>query len=236
MTAIANFSSTNTDPKAQIIPASNFLLGVPVNILIAYYDGIPTTDPFSMFNVTLKTQSFNSFVQSLGIDNLQSNQRGTFNTVSLQRYTPAVLAQIANQTQFWGKQSTANSATFISYDIEPFLNYSQFAKDAAWPHKNNALPLNLYFSWTDAGKDEFWKEAMLESSRVIADTARDEGQDLGELLLYPNYAMSRNPVEALYGGNEGRIEELRRRYDPVSWVKCEMSFNADFGSRRMLCF
>jgi hypothetical protein len=78
---------------------------------------------------------------------------------------------------------------------------------------------------------------MLESSRVIADTARDEGQDLGELLLYPNYAMVRNPVGALYGGNEGRIEELRRRYDPVScaaWGIFEV--DADFGSRMMLCF
>lgn len=58
---------------------------------------------------------------------------------------------------------------------------------------------------------------MLESSRVITETARAEGQNVGDLLLYPNYAMVENPVERLYGSeNAERIEELRRRYDPVS--------------------
>lgn len=173
-----------------------------------------------MFNTTLKTQSFNSFVQSLGVSNLQAGQRGTFNTVSLESYTPAVLEQIANQTEFWGKQSLLHSGTFISFDIEPFLNYSQFARDAAWPHTNNALPLNLYFSWTNPAKDGFWKRAILEASRVIEETARQEGQGVGELLLYPNYAMVENEVGRVYGegdGNLERIEEVRRRVDPVSF-------------------
>lgn len=218
--AIADFSANNQDPKAQIIPTINYLLGIPTNILLAFYDGIPSYDPFSMFNQTMKTQSFNSFVQSLGISNIQANQRGTFNTVSLESYTPAILAQIANQTEFWGKQSLLNSGTFISYDVEPFLNYSQYAKDAAWPHTNNALPLNLYFSWTNPLSDGFWRNAILESSRVIRETARAEGQKVGDLLLYPNYAMKEgNSVESLYGGggNVERIEAIRRRIDPVSF-------------------
>ncbi|CZT19406.1 related to 6-hydroxy-D-nicotine oxidase [Ramularia collo-cygni] len=216
--AIANFSASNHDPKAQIIPTINSLLGgaIPTNILLAYYDGIPSYDPFSMFNVgSLKEQSFNDFVQSLGVSNLQANQRGAFNTLSLQAFTPGVMDQIANQTKFWGGQSLLHSGTFISFDVEPFLAYSQFAKSAAWEHGDNALPLFLFFSWENVKEDEFWREAMLESCRVIAETAKGEGQDVDGLLLYPNYAMKMgNRVERLFGGNLGRIEEVRRRIDP----------------------
>ena len=215
LNAIADFSANNKDPKAQIIPAVNYLLGIPINILLAYYDGIPSTDPFPMFNVTLQNQTFNSFVQSLGVDQLQAGQRGTFNTVSIAKYSEAVLAQIGNQSTYWGKAAGLNSGTFISYDIEPFLDYSQYAKDAAWPHTNNALPLNLYFSWTDPSKDAFWQKAILESSAVIAETARQDGQDLDSLLLYPNYAFNAYPIEKLYGSSSvARLRALQKKYDP----------------------
>lgn len=218
MAAVADFAANNKDPKAQMIPLSNYVLGVPLNILIAYYDGIPAAgvDPFRMFNQTLKNQTFNSFIKSLDITNVQYGQRGGFNTVSLERYSPAVLAQIANQTAHWGGLSTANSATFLSYQIEPFVNYSQYARDSAWYHGNHPQLLNLFFSWTDPTKDAFWRNAQLESARIIKDVARAEGQKVDELLLYPNYAAVGNPVKDIYGCNVGRIEELRRKYDPVS--------------------
>ena len=213
--AIADFSANNKDPKAQIIPAVNYLLGAPINILLAYYDGIPSYDPFRMFNVSLQKQTFNSFVQSLGVDALQAGQRGTFNTVSLQKYSEAVLVQVRNQSTYWGKSAVLNSGTFISYDIEPFLDYSKYAKDAAWPHTTNALPLNLYFAWTDPSKDTYWQNAILESSAVIAATAKQDGQNLDSLLLYPNYAFNAYPAERLYGStNVARLLALQRKYDP----------------------
>jgi hypothetical protein len=133
----------------------------------------------------------------------------------VQAFTPAVLTQIKNQTEFWGRKALLQTGTFISYDIEPFLPYSQFAKDAAWRHTDDGLPMNLYFAWLNPLEDDFWRKALLESSAMIADAARQDGQDVDSLYLYPNYALKENPSERLYPAeNLARLRQLKQKYDP----------------------
>ncbi|EGP86177.1 uncharacterized protein MYCGRDRAFT_110145 [Zymoseptoria tritici IPO323] len=215
--AIADFSNNVKDPKASIIPTVNWVLGVPFTTVLAYYDGIPEGDPFSMFNATsnYKKQSFNEFIKSQSISRLAGNQRGAFNTASLQKITPNVLAQVKNQSEFWSRKAPAHAGTFLSIDVEPFEPYSQYAKDAAWRHEKNELPLYLFFGWQNPLEDDFWRAALLESCEMIANAARQEGQQIDDMLLYPNYALNEIPSERLFGAeNLARLRELKGKWDP----------------------
>lgn len=199
-----------------------------------------------MFNATsnYKKQSFNEFIKSQSISRLAGNQRGAFNTASLQKITPNVLAQVKNQSEFWSRKAPAHAGTFLSIDVEPFEPYSQYAKDAAWRHEKNVsrhslvegvaqpaclpllccaetanihqeLPLYLFFGWQNPLEDDFWRAALLESCEMIANAARQEGQQIDDMLLYPNYALNEIPSERLFGAeNLARLRELKGKWDP----------------------
>jgi hypothetical protein len=80
---------------------------------------------------------------------------------------------------------------FFSYDVEPFLpSMTNRSKDAAYPHSDYLIPLNLYFAWLGESNDKFYTDAMKESTRVIRDQAIAEGQDIAgaKQIKYPNYA------------------------------------------------
>lgn len=216
------FSENNTDPKAQIIPSFNFVLGGVGSATLAFYDGpYPASDVFAAFNESKlksfsdewKTRDLSDLVRSSPV-NLTANNRGVYHTVSLQRYSLNLLNIILNETTYYGQQSLLHEGTFVSYDVEPFLPYSQYAKDSAWPHKTNALPLNLYFGWTGEWNDEYWHNAIMRSAKVISDAAKAEGQDLSEMYLYPNYVIAGTDAEEMYGPNLEKLRELRKKYDP----------------------
>ena len=224
--AIANatldFSNNNKDPKAQIIPTFNFILGQPGVVLLGFYDSPSApADVFAAFDSPQvhtftddwKTRSLLDLVKSAPSD-LQSGQRGAFHTVSLEKYSKPLLDLIISELKYYGGQTLLHSGTLISYDVEPFLPYSQYAQDAAWPHKTNALPLNLYFAWTNPAEDEFWTNAIKASANKIAAQARSEGQNLDDMYLYPNYAITGTPSDQLYGPNLGRLSQLRKQFDP----------------------
>lgn len=108
-----------------------------------------------------------------------------------------------------------HSGTLISYDVEPFLNYQDYAQDAAWPHSAGGLPLNLYFAWVDPLDDAFWHKQMLDSVAFLAQVAEAEGQDLSPYYLYPNYALAENPSTALFGEtNLAKLEAVKKEIDP----------------------
>ncbi|SNX85507.1 related to 6-hydroxy-D-nicotine oxidase [Melanopsichium pennsylvanicum] len=220
--ATFNFSENSKDSKAQILPTFNYVLGQPAVILLAFYDApTPTTDAFAAFSKDQaraftddwKTRSILDLVKSAPSD-LQAGQRGAFHTVSLQKYSKSLLNLIVSELKYYGSQAFLHSGTLISYDVEPFLPYSRYAQDAAWPHKTNALPLNLYFAWTNPLEDEFWTKAIKASANKITAQAKSEGQNLDDLYLYPNYAITGTPSEQLYGPNLGRLSQLKERYDP----------------------
>ncbi|EPQ26170.1 uncharacterized protein PFL1_06377 [Pseudozyma flocculosa PF-1] len=221
--ATYDFSENNKDPKAQVITTLNHVgLVGPGAILLAIYDGDPgSTNPFAAFDKVpsqkllgdFKTQSFNDAISGVP-SGLQAGHRGLFHSVMFQRYSKPLLDQIQNQTLFWGKKGLLRSQTLVSYDIEPFLSFKDKTKDAAWPHSNDALPLNLYAAWDNPADDAFWHSAMKESARVLADQARAEGQKVDDLWLYPNYLIADTPVEKIFGPNLGRLRQVKRKYDP----------------------
>ncbi|KAJ1022081.1 hypothetical protein NDA18_005315 [Ustilago nuda] len=220
--ATLDFSENSKDPKASVLPTFNFILGQPGVIVLCFYDApTPAANTFAAFDKTRartftddwKTRSILDLVKSAPSD-LQSGQRGAFHTVSLEKYSKPLLDLIVSELKHYGSQSFLHSGTLVSYDVEPFLPYSQYAQEAAWPHKTNALPLNLYFAWTNPAEDAFWTDAIKKSAAKISAQARAEGQNLDNLYLYPNYAIAGTPSSELYGPNLNRLSQLKKRFDP----------------------
>lgn len=151
--------------------------------------------------------------------NATGGTRGLFHSISVQKFSLPLLQQIANQSAYWGTRPL-RSGLFISYDVEPFLqNWANNAdgkgKTGAWPHDKSPLPLNIYFAWTSPLDDGFYRDAALESARVLRDFARAEGQDLEGLYIYPNYALAGTPSAQVYGTESAlRLTSLKKVYDP----------------------
>ncbi|EST04759.1 FAD linked oxidase, N-terminal [Kalmanozyma brasiliensis GHG001] len=220
--ATLDFSENSKDPKASLLPTFNYLLA-PGVIALAFYDGPnPPAGTFRQLEDTTKvrplvdgwkTQSQTQLTKGIPSD-LNGNQRGAFHTVSLQKYSKELLDLIIAESKKYGAIAPLRSATLISYDVEPFLPYSQYAKDAAWPHNTNALPLNLYFAWTNPLEDTFWQNAMKTSAAKITALARQQGQNLDDQYLYPNYALRDTPLSSLYGPNLARLQAIKKANDP----------------------
>ncbi|KAK7045244.1 FAD-binding PCMH-type domain-containing protein [Favolaschia claudopus] len=183
-----------TDPKAAILPTFNFLLGEVGVSHIMFYDG--PTPPAGIFDDFLaiphftkdvSTRSFSSLVKA-SPSNATTGARGAFHTVSLLEYTPNMLNAILNESVFWGTHLAPFGATFISYDIEPFLStlytHSPPSSPSAYPpHPRPRLRLHP-------------PQPLLRL-------------DIAGAALYPNYALAGTPVARLYGGNLGRLREVK---------------------------
>jgi hypothetical protein len=94
-------------------------------------------------------------------------------------------------SQYWGTIGALHGATFISYDVEPFLpSMNARSEGGAYPHDDYLIPLNLYFAWQGSLNDDFFIGALKESTRVIFNQAVAEGQDIAgaKQIKYGNYA------------------------------------------------
>ncbi|KJZ71854.1 hypothetical protein HIM_08782 [Hirsutella minnesotensis 3608] len=219
--AVADFSANNTDPKAQIIPTFNTIVGQPGVSLLGFYDGPDPGTSLNTFNGPAKTftndwrvRPFPDFVRSTPA-NATANLRGLFHTVSLKEYSLPIMQQIANQSQFWGTRPL-RSGVFISYDVEPFNSdwARKTSTDAAWPHDNSPIPLNIYFAWVNPLDDDYYREAALESARLLNALADSEGQNVAQYALYPNYALYGSNAARVFGANAPRLARLKHQYDP----------------------
>ncbi|KAJ7642602.1 FAD-binding domain-containing protein [Mycena polygramma] len=222
--AVANFAHNVTDPKAAVIPTYNYLLGQPGISNVIFYDG--PTPPAGIFDEFLaikhltedvSTRDFVSLVQSAP-SNATSGTRAAFHTVSLIEYTPTLITAILNESIFWGEQLSLAGATFISYDIEPFLPslYSHSTSASAYPPSRaiGYVPLNLYFAWVDPLADDLFHSALLQSAQHIMDVAVGEGQAIADAPLYTNYALYDTPLERIYGDNVARLKAIKAAVDP----------------------
>ncbi|CAE6480866.1 unnamed protein product [Rhizoctonia solani] len=223
--ATVNFAQKVKDPKAAIIPTFNFILEQPGVSLLMFYDG--TTPPAGIFDefqsIThftsdVKTRSFTSLVQASPA-NATYGLRGAFNTVALKNYSQPIIDQVLDQCKYWGKQASLRLKTdlFISYDVEPFLpSMNARSKGGAYPHDDFLMPLNLYFAWVGSLDDEWFLNALDESTRVIREQAIAEGQDIAgaKQIKYGNYAAAAEDLSSIYGSNLGRVKELKQKYDP----------------------
>ena len=55
---------------------------------------------------------------------------------------------------------------------------------------------------------------MHQSAARIRDVAIEDGQDITNAPLYPNYALFDTPLSDMYGGNVDKLRALRQRVDP----------------------
>ncbi|QRW25529.1 FAD-binding domain protein [Rhizoctonia solani] len=162
--ATADFVANVTDPKAGIITTYNFLLGQPGVSLLMFYDG--PTPPAGLFDRFTSIPHFTSDVS-------------TRSFLSLVGVSPSD-ATYGFRFGF-----------FISYDVEPFLpSMTKRSKGGAYPHDDFLAPLNLYYAWVGEEHDEWYQEALEESTRSIREQAIAEGQDIGgsKQIKYGNYA------------------------------------------------
>ncbi|KAG6872962.1 hypothetical protein C0995_004716 [Termitomyces sp. Mi166 len=224
-TAIVNFSSTVTDPKAAIIATYNFLLGQPGILLLVFYDG--PEPPATIFDDFLtvphltndvSTRDFASFVEGIP-SNATSGQRAIFQSVSLTEYTPAILDAIYNETVFWGSRLSLLSGSFISYDVEPFLPtlFSHGSQSAYPPSREKGLsPFNIYYAWSLPLSDDEFHDAARQSAAQIKAVAVAEGQDVSDVAIYLNYAIYDTPLEGLYGSNVPMLQVLKASIDPTN--------------------
>ncbi|KAJ7064553.1 FAD dependent oxidoreductase [Mycena amicta] len=234
--AIAAFVANVTDPKAAILPTYNFLsTQASLPILshqqlfvshIMFYDG--PTPPAGIFDDFLAIPHFSQDVETRSFLDLvtsvpgtaTSGARGAFHTVSLRSFSPTMIAAIVNETTFWGASLATAGATFISYDIEPFLPtlYTHSTLPKAFPPTSAPyIPLNLYFAWGPSTSDDIIHNAMRTSTAHLTSVALADGQvgvGSDKAALYPNYALIGTPLERLYGANLPRMRAVKERVDP----------------------
>ncbi|KAF7317405.1 FAD-binding PCMH-type domain-containing protein [Mycena chlorophos] len=223
--AIANFAANVSDPKAQIIPTFNFLLGQPGVSHLMFYDA--PTPPAGIFDEFLAiphltedvgTKDFLSLVTSAP-SNATTGARGAFHTVALKNFSPTMMAAIINETVFWGAALTLAGASFVSYDVEPFLStiYTHSTLPKAFPPdpSNAYIPLNLYYAWAPETSDDVIHNALLSSAAHLTAVALADGQQgVDTAPLYPNYAVAGTELSRLYGSNVPEMQAVKARVDP----------------------
>lgn len=221
LNATAQFSATNTDPKAQVITTIDVLSSGPTGVLLLFYDGPNPPPEFAAFESIpavfsdVSSRSFSSLASS-SPDQTTAGTRGAFHTLSTTGLTLGFLNAVYNESTFYGNLAALHSAVFISYDVEPFLkSYGQLATDSAYPHGNSPLPLNLYFAWTLPTEDAFWRARLQDSVDHLLAVAKAEGIYSSDLTAYPNYALSTYKGDQLYGAtNAARLRAIKAQVDP----------------------
>lgn len=220
--ATANFSATNTDPKAQVILTLESIAGIPLPVLLTFYDGPtpgPSLAPFSQIpalNSDISTRSFTSLVQSSPTELSGNVERGAFHTLSVTLFTPTFLAAVLNQTNYYSKIALSHSGAYVSYDIEPFLKgWGAKATDSAYPHSESPLPLFLFFTWALPSEDSYWQTQMAASVELLIGVAKQEGIYNPASTAYPNYALASFTGDRLYGPkNAARLRAIQKGVDP----------------------
>jgi len=227
--ATYTFQTTNTDPKAQVIFTVN---GgeAPGAILISFYDGPERPAAFDAYNDitgaiidTLAVQSFYSFVNGVP-STLEAGNRGAFASVSTTTLTIPFLEAVYNETTFYGDLAALNSGLLISYDVEPFSNYGQYATNSSYPHSDSQLPLNLYYGWSLQADDEYWRGAIQQSVDYLTEIAIAEG--IYYNVTYPNYSLDTYTGPQLYGAtNAARLRAIQAEIDPAGVMELAGGFS-----------
>ncbi|KAJ7776292.1 FAD dependent oxidoreductase [Mycena metata] len=224
-TAVNRFATTNTDPKAQIIAACNFINGSLQFANIMFYDGAtPPNGTFDEFlsipsvSQNVSTRSFLGMLNFL-LSNLFLNKRyrGSFHVATVLEFTPTIIAAVVNETTFWGNKLADDGAFLVSYNMEPFLpNLFSHGGPSAYPPVRNAgyLPIDLDYSWTPASSDAIFHAALKQSANHLTGVAVHSGQAVALAPLYPNYALPDTPLRRMYGNNVPLLRTITDLVDP----------------------
>ncbi|KAG1744277.1 FAD dependent oxidoreductase [Suillus lakei] len=224
-TAIANFVSTVTDPKACVYSTTNYASGVRYRTFcfmmrlltqMAFFDellGIAHIDE------DISTRAYSDLIQTLPA-NASSGLRAMFHWVPIEQFTSSILDMVKNQTLFYGEQLSQSSGSLISYDLVPFLPslYSHSDTPSAFPSLRDSGQgysfIEVYYGWTDSNDDDVMLKAGAESAAYMKQFAVDAGQDVANALIYPNCAPPGTALADMYGDAASRLHSIRSAVDP----------------------
>ncbi|KAF9518739.1 hypothetical protein BS47DRAFT_1358611 [Hydnum rufescens UP504] len=217
--ALVNFSATNVLPDANCVLHIIFSEGIPRASLILFYnDPTPPAGLFSDFlgitssSSSLSTRTFLNFIVGTSRDSLNpSHLRGTLSTVSV----PDITVPVVNE--YYSTPGVFSSAPSVAFSFEPFIGCSiiDTQNAAAFQYDTFGTPLLLFFAWPNATEDAAGFSAIKMATTAITQAVINDGQDLSDTVLYPNYALGDTPLESLYGANVPILKSLRFKYDPT---------------------
>ncbi|KAG1748361.1 FAD dependent oxidoreductase [Suillus paluster] len=220
--AIAKFAADVTDPMASLYSTYNYVSGMPVITCTLFYDA--PTCPNGIFDDFLaipheeqdvSTRSFTTMVKDL--PSSTPGLRAVFNVIAIEEWTVSLLNHIANETLFYGDK-LGNSVTEITYNVRPYLPsiYDHTDTPSAYPdsREQGYSFLELFYAWTDSSNDDLIYDAVTVSSNYIEQLAIAAGQDVGNVVVYPNDASPSTTVEDIYGNNLARLRDIKKAVDP----------------------
>ena len=122
------------------------------------------------------------------------------------------------RSQFWGSRLWAldKNAT-LSSTLEPFDKglFSHGSDSAYPPDRSRAIfPSTPSAQWSNSSLDETMADALRQIAHAIRTTALEDGQDISNATVYPNYALYGTPLKDMYGGNVERLRAIRAAIDP----------------------
>lgn len=108
----------------------------------------------------------------------------------------------------------------MSIAVEPFsaqaFTFSSGQEAYLHDSKHGCLPTNVLVTWTSPSDDKYWHGQVKEIASNLTALAIEEGQDLKDCPLYPNYSLFDNPLEKIYGDNLPRLRKLQNKIDPFN--------------------
>ncbi|KAM6496524.1 FAD dependent oxidoreductase [Amanita muscaria] len=233
--AVAKFSTSNNDPKANIVATYDCAATVPVAIVFLYYD--EPSPPQGLFDDFFKIpalhkdvheRSLSSFIHSTYTSNATAGTRGAFHSVPVVEFSENVLRVLAEEAHNWCLQNLPATGPFVAYGIEPYMpNMLSNGKLAsAYPptREKTFSMTNIYFGWLDQAHDKQLLDNVKQSTTRIRDAVIADGQDITSAPLYPNAALADTPLEQMYGGNVDRLRALRARVDPENVMRLAGGF------------
>ncbi|KAF8124589.1 FAD dependent oxidoreductase [Boletus edulis] len=222
--ATANFVACNKDPKAAMITSYNYIAGVPEPTVIVFYDAPEMPDEiFDEFlaipalnqGIDVSTRSYFDFVKCIPVP---PPRRIIFDSFSTTDYSLPFLERIVEEADSMAINTLLNTATFINYDVEPFLPtlYTHNKTPSAYPpdRTRGFMPFEIYFAWELPVFDQVVQDAIRGTKETLQKYAIANGQSDADLAVYPNYAIFDTPLDKMYGANLPRLREIKKAVDP----------------------
>ncbi|KAF5375482.1 hypothetical protein D9757_009957 [Collybiopsis confluens] len=204
LSATETFSSTVTDPKAQIFvifgSAGLVVTNVPVSFVTLSYDAPEQPegifDQFLAIDALIKdisSRSLLSLVQTGLAANYGAFTRGSWDTIPTPSYDRTFMNALVNQTVFWSDKLTSSGSILVGTAIEPFLPSilaSGTTKTAAYPYTREQVyfPTLLAMYWLPTSIDQTMIAARNSSVDTLKSVLEIETQGAAPGVPYSNYA------------------------------------------------
>ncbi|KAG0693488.1 hypothetical protein DFH29DRAFT_881405 [Suillus ampliporus] len=141
-----------------------------------------------------------------------------FNSIAIEEWTKSLLNDIANETLLYSAKLANASASIASYAVDPYLDsiYNHVDTPSAYPdsRRRGYSFLELYYAWINPNNDDLVYDTVATSSNHMEQVAITTGQDVGNVVVYPNEASPSTPLEDIYGENLARLQDIKKAVDP----------------------